>query len=144
MLVYAASESETGLRDHYVKLFEEEWADPDEAQIEEATSPGFQKRMRRELTDGIKGYGECARRIFEACANRAFFVTSRGYVGLAPWSAVRGDAVFVLAGGTTPFILRERVEAGGYGLVGEAYMYGIMGGEAWDWESGRVDMVCLV
>jgi hypothetical protein len=143
-LVYTASESESGLRDHYMKFFEDEWADPTEAQIEEATSPGFQKRARRELRAGIDGYGECARRIFEACANRAFFVTSRGYMGLAPSGAACGDAVFVLAGGKTPFILREQASARGHRLLGEAYVYGIMGGEAWGWEFGCVDKVRLV
>ncbi|OIW27962.1 HET-domain-containing protein [Coniochaeta ligniaria NRRL 30616] len=144
--VLAAHKSEIAMRDHYLALFEGEWTGtdgPSEAQIDESSAPGFQKRVRRELKDGLAGYGACARRIYEMCANRAFFVTGRGYMGLAPWSAACGDGVFVLRGGRTPFILREQA-AGGHGLVGEAYVYGIMGGEAWGWEFGSVETVRLV
>ena len=58
------------------------------------------------------------------------FVTSRGYIDLAPWNAREGDIVSVLFGGCTPFILREIAPGKEvYNLVGEAYVYGIMGGE---------------
>ncbi|KAH9909287.1 HET-domain-containing protein [Xylariomycetidae sp. FL2044] len=87
------------------------------------------------------------RRIFAACAHRRLLVTRKGYVGLAPWNAAVGDKVVILEGGRTPFLLRgnkggngteeaeeKEEEEGGsrYGFVGECYVHGIMGGEAWE------------
>lgn len=80
-----------------------------------------------------KEYGNCVHRIYQACAHRRLLVTSRGYLGLAPWNAKVGDAFFILKGGKTPFLLREHEAPGqGHRLVGEAFMYGIMAGEAVD------------
>ncbi|EEU35878.1 uncharacterized protein NECHADRAFT_34976 [Fusarium vanettenii 77-13-4] len=80
-----------------------------------------------------KEYGNCVRRIYQACAHRRLLVTSRGYLGLAPWNARVGDAIFVLKGGKTPFLLREHEAPGQeHRLVGEAFVYGIMAGEAVD------------
>lgn len=88
---------------------------------------------------GIKGerfkeviqerYGEYAKRIHRVCAHRSMFVTRKGYIGLAPWNA-KHDAIFVFPGGKTPYILREAPETKTYSFVGEAFVYGIMGGEA--------------
>lgn len=41
----------------------------------------------------------------------------------------KGDVVVVLFGGRIPFILRER-EEGGWILIGECYVHGVMNGEA--------------
>ncbi|KAK3367256.1 heterokaryon incompatibility protein-domain-containing protein [Lasiosphaeria ovina] len=76
-------------------------------------------------------YGTYLARIRAACAHRRLLVTRRGFMGLAPWNAAVGDRVCVLRGGRTMFLLRE----GGSGekrhrLVGEAFVYGVMGGEA--------------
>ncbi len=72
-------------------------------------------------------YREVRSRIYRASKNRAMFITSKGFIGLAPWNAKKGDTICVLLGGCTPFILRP--VSGSYTLVGEAYVYGIMGGE---------------
>lgn len=77
-----------------------------------------------------KHYGLYVKRIHKVCAHRAYFVTHRGYIGLAPWNAKLGDMVFVLKGGKTPFILRRELMDDGCSLVGESYVYGIAGGEA--------------
>lgn len=77
-----------------------------------------------------KRYGEIMRRIHSVCKHRALFVTKKGYIGLAPWNAAPGDGVVVLKGGKTPFLLRLAPVIGRYTLVGEAFVYGIMGGEA--------------
>ncbi|KAI0179053.1 HET-domain-containing protein [Hypoxylon sp. FL1284] len=69
-------------------------------------------------------------RLYNTCAHRAMFVTSKGYIGLAPWNGQVGDKICLLSGGKTPFLLRGP-ENGNYSLVGECYVYGIMGGEAW-------------
>ncbi|KAL6412063.1 hypothetical protein AUP68_04444 [Ilyonectria robusta] len=107
-----ATDSPTGFRDAL------RWA---------AARPGvLQKKYRKYL-----------RKIHRACAHRALFVTARGYLGLAPWNARAGDKVAVLEGGKTPFLLRP-ASADAYTLVGEAFVYGIMGGEAWGWEHGML------
>jgi hypothetical protein len=56
-------------------------------------------------------------------------------MGLGPWNAEPNDLIFILKGGKTPFLLRPTPEADKYALVGEAYVYGIMGGELFRGES---------
>ena len=60
---------------------------------------------------------------------RRLFVTEKGYIGLGAISVQTGDKVFVFPGGLVPFVLRTSIE-GCYRLVGEAYVHGIMRGEA--------------
>ncbi|KAK8068887.1 hypothetical protein PG994_005503 [Apiospora phragmitis] len=78
-------------------------------------------------------------------ARRAFVVTKRGYLGLAPVGCRVGDLVCVLTGGAVPFILRRekalhrgggKGEGGSVGStvqyhkwVGESFVHGIMRGE---------------
>lgn len=59
---------------------------------------------------------------------RRFFITEKGYMGLAPAGVQTGDKVVILFGSHVPFILRGR-EAGDYEVVGETYVSGIMKGE---------------
>ncbi|KAH8719515.1 heterokaryon incompatibility protein-domain-containing protein [Phaeosphaeriaceae sp. PMI808] len=82
-----------------------------------------------------KRYKEIRSRINKAAKNRALFVTSKGFIGLAPWNAQKGDAIVVLLGGCTPYILRPKKKQ--YTLVGETYVYGIMGGELFGHEMGH-------
>ncbi|KAH8668989.1 heterokaryon incompatibility protein-domain-containing protein [Xylariales sp. PMI_506] len=73
-----------------------------------------------------------------ATMGRAFFVSRKGYFGLAPTGALAGDRVCILAGGRPPFILRYLREvsvlgkdsAPGFTLIGDSYVHGIMDGEA--------------
>src|ERR1700722_3448457 len=51
------------------------------------------------------------------CANRRFFRTTRGYIGLGPRRMVLGDVVAVVYGGRVPLILRQTLDF--YSLVGE-------------------------
>ena len=62
---------------------------------------------------------------------RRFFVTRKGYLGLGPRDTKVGDRVSVLLGSDVPFILRKREGAsrGGWKMVGETYVHGIMEGE---------------
>ena len=71
--------------------------------------------------------------------SRSFFVTDTGHMGLGPESTKPGDSVWILAGGATPFILRDVdvsvSDAGDFGyrrmtLTGESYLHGVMHGEA--------------
>ncbi|KAK6451755.1 hypothetical protein FP744_10008006 [Trichoderma asperellum] len=50
--------------------------------------------------------------------------------GLAPKEAEEGDLVCILLGCTVPVILRPIEDLGMYKLVGEAYVHGVMDGEA--------------
>ena len=62
--------------------------------------------------------------------------TGRGYLGLASQEAKVGDKVCILGGVLMPFLLREREREGdgdgGFVIVGQAYVHGIMDGEAVD------------
>ncbi|KAI0458578.1 hypothetical protein F5B21DRAFT_500471 [Xylaria acuta] len=58
-----------------------------------------------------------------------FCGTERRYVGLVPDAAREGDQICLLHGGRVPFLLRPKAN-GVYRLVGEAYIHGIMQGQA--------------
>ena len=59
---------------------------------------------------------------------RKFAVTGKGYYVIGPDAMEQGDRVVVLFGGRTPYVVR-RVE-GGWMLLGECYVHGMMDGEA--------------
>jgi hypothetical protein len=69
-----------------------------------------------------------------ACVNRRLFHTSKGYAGIGPALSKAGDVVCVLSGGTAPFVLRKDLRSNPskrrFQLIGEAYVHGIMHGEA--------------
>jgi hypothetical protein len=60
---------------------------------------------------------------------RKFLRTGEGYIGTGPCQTKAGDKVVILYGSFLPYVLREHGE-GRYLLVGEAYIDGIMHGEA--------------
>ncbi|KZM19394.1 hypothetical protein ST47_g9454 [Ascochyta rabiei] len=68
--------------------------------------------------------------------NNTLVVGERGYVGLGPKETQVGDMLVVLKGADTPFILRRIVDPSDTGdgihctLKGEAYVHGLMHGEA--------------
>jgi Heterokaryon incompatibility protein (HET) len=91
-----------------------------------------------------ENYKKFRRRIYRVSANRALFITRKGYMGLAPWNAKVGDKICILLGGCTPFLLRERGQDDEqYTLVGEAYVHGIMGGEVFRPELGPKEVQVL-
>jgi hypothetical protein len=61
---------------------------------------------------------------------RSFLFTRNGYYVLGPSIAKPGDICSVLFGVTVPFISRKADGASHYKLVGEAYIHGLMRGEA--------------
>ncbi|KIN02890.1 hypothetical protein OIDMADRAFT_118906 [Oidiodendron maius Zn] len=77
--------------------------------------------------------------IYKMIVGQTFFITQRGYFGIGPPTIEQGDEVWVISGGKVPFILRPR-ETGSqapqpmisleFTLVGNAFVYGIMDGEA--------------
>ena len=58
-----------------------------------------------------------------------FLLTSRGYFGWVPEESKPDDTICIVFGVRIPLVLRE-VEGGKHILIGEAYIEGIMGGEA--------------
>ncbi len=64
-----------------------------------------------------------------ALKHKRLLITHEGRIGMAPHEARKGDKVCILLGCRVPVLLRERQE-GGYELVGEAYVQGIMHGES--------------
>lgn len=63
-----------------------------------------------------------------ACDCRVVFSTSNGHLGLAPRMAKAGDIAVILYGHQWPVILRAVGDQ--YLFLGEAYVYGVMDGEA--------------
>ncbi|KAH7413344.1 heterokaryon incompatibility protein-domain-containing protein [Cadophora sp. MPI-SDFR-AT-0126] len=61
---------------------------------------------------------------------RRLMETDLGYVGTAHSQAHVGDSIALLQGASVPIILRPC--NGGYRVVGEAYVHGIMEGEFWE------------
>ena len=65
-----------------------------------------------------------------ACNDRRFFVTKKGYMGMAPESTKEGDLVAIIFGGKVPYIIRSTEN--GYRFIGDCYVPGLMKGEAVD------------
>lgn len=77
---------------------------------------------------------------------RRFAVTERKYMGIVPNGSKAGDIVCVLFGTKVPFILRECPAPGQqckYQLVGEAYIHGMMDGQALDLDYNAVDFTII-
>lgn len=72
---------------------------------------------------------------------RKFAVTREGYYLIGPEEMEMGDAVVVLYGGKTPFVLRQGDN--GWRLLGECYVHGMMEGEALS-EDGVDEVFVLV
>ncbi|KAK6376516.1 1,3-beta-D-glucan synthase [Exophiala oligosperma] len=90
-------------------------------------------------------------------AKRRLAITAKGYICLAPQSTKEGDAVYILAGGKVPFVLRPisphdehrqnestltssqslLLQAHQYRLVGDCFVEGIMYGEFIKEDHGR-------
>ncbi|KAH7355251.1 heterokaryon incompatibility protein-domain-containing protein [Rhexocercosporidium sp. MPI-PUGE-AT-0058] len=71
---------------------------------------------------------------------RRVFATRLGCLGLGPLGIKVGDRICVFLGFNTPFVIRPR-DGGGYLLVGECYIYGLMNGEAL--VDGKVEDITL-
>ena len=92
--------------------------------------------------------------ISSATAHRRLFQTRDGYIGLGPARMEVGDEIWILKGGSMPFLLRpageyefKRVSGGKrhcYRLVGECYVHGLMYGEAVEDRNQRMEPVWLV
>jgi hypothetical protein len=82
----------------------------------------------RPIIDGRSAALYCGEIVAKAFKRRPF-VTTKGYLGLGPDDIKAGDVIALVMGSQVPFVLREVVD-GKYQIVGEAYVDGIMDGEA--------------
>jgi hypothetical protein len=64
-----------------------------------------------------------------AGTNRLFFTTTKGFIGLGPCMAQKGDRIALIEGCKVPLALRPKGTTG-WELVGECYIHGVMNGEA--------------
>ncbi|KAK4863708.1 hypothetical protein LT330_002486 [Penicillium expansum] len=94
-------------------------------------------RMLRPL--GFVGYAIKTYRMFsefprflEGSYGRRLGRADNGYLCLVPATAEVGDKVILARGGRVPLVVREDGGTGYWRLVGEAYVHGIMDGEAWE------------
>ena len=62
-------------------------------------------------------------------AGRVLFITTEGYMGLCSVGVEEGDVVSIILGCDMPILLRKRDESHRR-VIGEAYVHGIMNGEA--------------
>lgn len=66
-----------------------------------------------------------------AVLGRRLFRTCTGFIGLCPSTTSVGDSVYILGGGTAPFVLRRsNIAESTYVLLGHCYVHGIMDGQA--------------
>ncbi|KAF2836615.1 HET-domain-containing protein [Patellaria atrata CBS 101060] len=86
--------------------------------------------------------------LIAVCNQRRLARTDNGLLALVPGPAMKGDEVVIFAGGKAPFIVRRRMETplqtcgSEFAFVGEAYVYGIMNGEAFD--TTRLEDITLI
>lgn len=64
----------------------------------------------------------------QACFERFVFTTSGGYLGIGSSTIEPGDKVVILLSCKVPVVLRP-LDQGGYKLIGESYVDGMMYGE---------------
>jgi hypothetical protein len=76
-------------------------------------------------------------RIADTCMKRRFFCTSEGFYGLTAPNIKEGDKICIFFGCKTPSVVRR--EGGSYILLGDAYVEGLMRGEAVAaWKAGKL------
>jgi hypothetical protein len=77
-----------------------------------------------------------------ACGRRIFIGTKKGYMGTLHGQANSGDVVALLSGFSMPVVLQKVY--GGYRFAAYGYIRGIMEGEAWPKEDGKLEWLSLV
>ena len=96
-------------------------SDPILANVMGPTSEVVQQWATQQLSDA-------KRAVQLRIHRRRFFISSRGFFGLAPQNAEVGDEVFILPGCSVPVVLRRDGEI--WTFIGETFVAGIMDGEA--------------
>ena len=106
-----------------------------QATPDEEDTPGASYDMRRR-TELAFWYD-----LLQTARNRQFCVTRKGYMGWAPPTAKPGDCICIFFGGQVPYVVRPNGKE--YEFLGEAYIHGIMNGEALSMEGIKMETFCL-
>lgn len=78
------------------------------------------------------------------CMGRCLFSTANGRIGLGPKEVRVGDQICVIQNAWTPFVIPPGQGKGCSGFIGEAYVDGLMYGEAFPLvEEGHWGNICL-
>jgi hypothetical protein len=70
-------------------------------------------------------------------AERLFCMTDKGYCGIVPPRTCVGDTIAIVRGGRVPLVFRDCGRQDEVKLLGEAYVHGLMNGEAMDGQAFR-------
>ncbi|MCJ1360432.1 MAG: hypothetical protein MMC33_010437 [Icmadophila ericetorum] len=98
-------------------------------------------RIRQEMKSHQR-FGDPFTEAFERFSyGRKFCITASGYIGWVPSTAQSGDFVCFLESGSIPFIIRKC--EGGYCLLGDSYLHGLMDRRRFLEHSGS-DLIKLV
>lgn len=103
---------------------------------------GLGSEINQQVLDHLRVYqyqGDVSYR----CKERMPFITTKGHLGLGPKDIKQGDAIAILAGADVPFVLRP-VSTEQFEVVGEAYVDGIMDGEAVLTATGGMRLFSLI
>jgi hypothetical protein len=79
----------------------------------------------------VLGLAQCAAPTYR----RKLASSSKGFFALLPEEATVGDQIVLMEGGKLPLIVRRKQPNDPFELIGEAYVHGIMFGEAWSPEA---------
>jgi len=92
-----------------------------------------------------KALGDLRIAMRAALTMRRFAISQKGYFALVPRGTQHGDSIVVFEGACVPFVLRSMQNGEeGYELLGEAYVHGIMQGEALRMPDMKFEDVTLV
>lgn len=94
-------------------------------------------QMKREMIDKSAGFNISA----GSSAAMPFCLTRNGYLASVPWTTSADDQIAVLAGASTPLVLRHVDED--YRLIGACYVHGIMDGEAFSKDPVFLESISL-
>ncbi len=140
-------------------LIRDVWASELGAGNRRRTRPGEAKKGFEEVRKGFEeiissNHGDCfdvmtamtsVGRMYmttqlESLSSLRPFATKRGFIGMGPECMQQGDVIAIIIGLSAPMILRKFGD-GKYEIVGEAYVHGIMDGEAMDDQSVMVTTI---
>lgn len=91
-----------------------------------------------------EGMYRYCRRLLESTAARNLCTTTQGYIGTGPRSMKMGDVVMLITGLGLPMIVRGEHGEQGYTVVGAAHIHGVMEGDAWPSDEGKLMEIVLV
>lgn len=80
--------------------------------------------------------------IIDTAQGRRICVTGEGRMGLVPTATERGDFFCLFSGASAPFVARKY--AAGVVLLGDSYVHGLMQGQGFGKEGGRVENILII